>query len=103
MNDQPAWFKTYSDIGMEVMPAPNKYRKLFKGAFEDVAFDGSHAMQWFFLAGFDSEGEFMRETALEMMKADWPDKADRAIGMEPAYTLHDVILLWRLPSPGVLE
>lgn len=32
--------------------------------------------------------------ALDMMRADWPEKADRAIGMEPHINLCDVVLIW---------
>ena len=86
--------------GLEVMSAPNRFRKLFRDEQLLAPLDeescveapGSDAVKWMFVGGFDA---FRREEAAELMRSEWPEKAHRVIGMEPAFDMADVVLLWR--------
>lgn len=81
--------------GYEIMSAPNRYRKLLPKQPDDADSHKSSALLCFEQAGFGASGEAIRARALAMMQADWPDKARRAIGMEPDITLTDIILIWK--------
>lgn len=83
----------YAEIGYEIMPAPNRYRRLFNG-FSDTGFEAGPGMRLLFSEGMNGFQD-ARDTALEMQKSDWPEKADRAIGMEPHFNMCDEILIWR--------
>ena len=84
----PTPIKSRPYYGAQAMQAPNRYRKLIKAAVESEGFRASDGVA-LLMVGPIAE-------ALEMQKADWPEHASRALGMEPDFdsNLTDVVLLW---------
>lgn len=100
-NEWAAWDgeNQYAAIGYEYISAPNRYRKLFKGTETyaerddgtEIIASGSQAMELMF-----ANSDVLQEKVREMAMADWPEKADRFVAMEPHINLCDVILIWRV-------
>lgn len=88
----------YAALGCEHMSAPNRYRKLFKGAGTvadqgdntAIVCEGSAAFQLMFANSPELQAE-----AEAMAARDWPEKASRFVGLEPHINLCDVVLVWR--------
>lgn len=82
--------------GCELMDAPNRYRKLFRQFThpgDDADVDGSPAV----LLAICNHPDLSAAIAasVDMQKAEWPEKADRALGLTPLIDMVSVCIAWK--------